>query len=141
MDKLMIKKLLEDTLFAEGKFVFLPEFYEDFEELSHNTGNAKKVINRLLFELNAIIQLNNCDCGPTWLEHLKEYGNMYSLHIDTQFENYRILFSKDSYNKIFLHMFFEKAGKGKTSYGSHVPIAKERMKNYLKGKDKNEYCE
>lgn len=137
MNKLIIKKLLEDTLFAKGKFVFLPGFYDDFEELINNTGNAKKVIDKLLRELNAILELNNCDCGLRWLEHLKKYGNMYSLHLDTNNENYRILFSKHSDGKIFLHMFFEKE-KGNTSYSAHVPIARERMKNYLKGKDNNE---
>lgn len=35
-------------------------------------------------------------------------------------------FSRKSNKKYFLHMFFEKSGKGDTSYAKHVPIAMER---------------
>ena len=141
MDRIMIKKLLEINFGSEDVFVFLPEFYTDFEELVCKSGNAKKVVKKLIEKLYAILELNNCDCGPTWLEHLKEYGNMYSLHIKTHFENYRVLFSKHKNGKVFLHMFYEKNDKSNTSYSSHVPVAEKRMENYLKGKDNYEDCE
>ena len=79
--------------------------------------------------MSAIIELGDIDYGTKWLEHLKEYDNMYSLHVDTNNKNYRLLFSKKSKKKYFLHMFFEKSGKEATSYDKHVPIAIDRRDN------------
>lgn len=124
MDNIDIKTLLE-KMFV-NTFEFHPKFYDDFVELVTKSGQEKKIIKILINKLSAIIELGDRDYGTKWLEHLKEYGNMYSLHIDTNNKNYRLLFSRKSNKKYFLHMFFEKSGKGDTSYAKHVPIAMER---------------
>lgn len=58
--------------------------------------------------------------------HIKNYGNMYSLHLDADSKNYRLLFSKSQEGKYFLRMFYEKSGKTATSYAKNVPIAISR---------------
>lgn len=131
MDKLIMKKLLEEKF--DDEFVFLPGFYDDFEELTKNSGNAERITQLLLTKLYAILELGDCDCGLKWLERLKHCDNLYSLHLKTKNENYRLLLSKGDDGKIFLHMFFEKSGKGNTSYSDHIPIAIKRRENYLKG--------
>lgn len=127
MDKIDIKDLLQKTF--GDRFEFHPKFYEEFSELVAKSGQAKKIISVFIGKLYAIIELGDIDYGTKWLEHLKEYDNMYSLHVDTNNKNYRLLFSKKSKKKYFLHMFFEKSGKEATSYDKHVPIAIERRDN------------
>lgn len=124
MDRIDIKELLQKTF--GDRFEFHPEFYKEFTELISKSGQEKKIIKAFISKLLAIIELGDKDYGPPWIEHLKKYGNMYSLHINTNDKNYRLLFSKKSKKKFFLHMFYEKSGKGATSYDKHVPIALER---------------
>ncbi len=127
MDKINIKELLES--FFGNMFLFHPEFLVEYGELIKKSGEEKKITNLLVKRLLAIKELGHPDDGLPWLEHLKSYDNMYSLHINTNTQNYRLLFSKSSNKKYFLHMFYERSGKKKSSYESHVPIAISRRDN------------
>ncbi|MBO5417916.1 MAG: hypothetical protein J6A50_04850 [Clostridia bacterium] len=127
MDKIYIKEILKISF--GDRFEFHPKFYDEFSELISKSGQETKIVKAFIKKLYAIIELGDRDYGVKWLEHLKEYGNMYSLHIDTNNKNYRLLFSKKSKKKYFLHLFFEKSGKGATSYEKHVPVAIERRDN------------
>ena len=127
MDKISIKELLESTF--GDMFLFHPEFLIEYDELIKESGEVGKINKLLVRRLYAIIELGDPDDGLPWLEHLKAYDNMYSLHINTNTQNYRLLFSKSSNKKYFLHMFYERSGKKKSSYESHVPIAISRRDN------------
>lgn len=127
MDTISLKELLEKTF--KDTFEFHPKFYEEFCELVKNSGEEKRIIKLLIEKLFAIIELKGIDFGTKWLEQLKGYDNMYSLHINTNSTNYRLLFSKRSEHKYFLHMFYEKSGKYATSYDKHVSIAINRRDN------------
>ena len=127
MDKINIKELLNNKF--GDTFQFHPMFFEEFSRLVENTGEEKKIINLFVKRLFALIELGDIDYGLQWLEHLKNYGNMYSLHIETNNKNFRLLFSKKANNKYFLHMFYEKSGKRNTSYEKHAPIAIKRRDN------------
>lgn len=118
-------KLLLEHHFGSA-FKFHPAFFQEFVDLIEGSGSEKKLINQFLSRLAAIIALGNIDYGPKWLEHLKKYGNMYSLHLDADSKNYRLLFSKNQEGKYFLRMFYEKSGKTATSYAKNVPIAISR---------------
>ena len=124
MDKIDIRDLLQKTF--GDRFEFHPKFYEEFTELIKNSGQEAQIIREFINKLNAIIELGDKDYGTKWLERLKKYDNMYSLHVDTRTQNYRLLFSKQSNKKYFLHTFFERSGKGATSYDKHVQIAIQR---------------
>ena len=124
MDILYVKELLEKQF--GDTFQFHPKFFEEFHDLVVGSGEEAKVIQLLLARLIAIMELGNIDYGLKWLERLKEYNNMYSLHINTNTKNFRLLFSKSADKKYFLHMFYEKSGKGISSYSKHVPIAIHR---------------
>lgn len=125
METLNLQVLIEKT--CGNMFDFHPKFYEEFKNLVVESGVERIIIKQLLTKLKMIVQLGNVDCGLKWLEKLKNYDNMYSLHIQAGHKNYRLLFSKTSNKKIFLHMFYEKSGKYATSYDKHVPIALERI--------------
>lgn len=127
MDRINIKELLQKNF--GDRFEFHPDFYKEFEELVLNSGQEKRIVRAFIAKLRAIIDLGDIDFGIKWLEQLKNYDNMYSLHIDTNNQNYRLLFSKKDNNKYFLHMFFERSGKKATSYDKHVQIALERRDN------------
>lgn len=129
MDTLTLKDLLYDNF--GNTFEFHPKFFEEFVELISKSGSEKKIINQFVRRLNTIIELGNCDFGPKWIEHLKKYGNMYSLHIDADSKNYRLLYSRTRKGKVFLRMFYEKSGKDATSYAANVPIAQQRMKDIV----------
>ena len=124
MEILDLKKILE--IHFGNSFEFHPKFYEEFVDLVSKSGSENKIIKQFLRRLKAIQQLDNCDYGMKWLEHLKAYGNMYSLHLDADGKNYRLLFSKNNKGKYFLRMFYEKSGKSATSYVANVPVAISR---------------
>ena len=127
MEILDLKTLLIDMF--GNTFEFHPEFYKEFAELVSGTGFEKQVVNQFIFKLNAIIELGNIDHGPKWLEKLKTYDNMYSLHLDSKSYNFRLLFSKNDKGKYFLRMFYERSGKKATSYAPNVKIAIERRES------------
>ena len=122
-----IKEILEARF--GNTFEFHPAFFDEFVNLIEKSGSEQKLIKQFLFRLEAIIALGNIDFGPKWIEHLKKYGNMYSLHLDADSKNYRLLFSKNKQGKYFLRMFYEKSGKRATSYEPNVKIAISRRDN------------
>ena len=124
---IIIKEILNKNL--GDVFEFHPDFFYEFEELVAKSGQEEKISKLFLQKLLAIMSLNNIDCGPKWIEHLKYVDNMYSLHIDTNNKNFRVLFSKKSKKKYFLHMFHERSGKKTTDYDKHISIAIERRDN------------
>ena len=134
MDKIVLKesaqdpqklyKLIEITF--GNKYQFHEDFVPEFVELISKSGSEVKLLKQLMGRLRMIIELDDIDCGLKWLEKLKAYDNMYSLHLDADSKNYRILFSKNEKGKLFLHMFYEKDGKTNTSYEKHVPLAISR---------------
>jgi len=127
MDSIKIKEVLEKEL--GDNFTFHPAFFEEFVELVGRSGSEKKLLNQFIQRLYAIMMLDNIDYGLKWLEHLKGYSNMYSLHLDADSKNYRLLFSKNGKGKYFLRMFYEKSGKKATEYAKHVEIAISRRDN------------
>ena len=110
-------------------FQFHPEFVKEFVDNISRSGNKKRIINQFNNRLRMVLELGDVDHGLSWLEHLKEYGNMYSLHLDEGSTNYRLLFSKNKDGKYFLRMFYEREGKDATSYRKNVPIAISRRDN------------
>lgn len=130
MDILDIKNILEHQF--GDRFSFHPDFFPEFVELIKESGAEKEILVQFLRKLSAIVELGDCDSGLRWLEKLKKYDNMYSLHLQTKTKNYRLLFSKIGNGKLFLHIFFERAGKGNSSYAKHVPIAIQRREDFLK---------
>lgn len=127
MDTIELKTMIEKAF--GNTFDFHPAFFEEFVELTGKSGSQRKLIKQFVERLNAIIELGNIDFGPKWLEKLKKYDNMYSLHLDADSKNYRLLFSKTNNGKYFLRMFYEKAGKAATSYAPNVATAISRRDN------------
>ena len=123
-----VKEFLEH-LFGDN-FEFHPKFFEELSSLLFASGNQKIVIRKLINLLDTILQLDDIDYGPNWIEHLKEYGNMYSLHIVTRGVNYRLLFSKTTTGKLFLHAFYERNDSRVNSYANHVRKAIERREQW-----------
>lgn len=70
-------------------------------------------------------------CRGNAFEHLRKYGNLYSIKIKTKDSNIRVLYSYNGEGKIILNSFYEKSGKKATSYDKYAPIAIERRKELL----------
>ena len=124
MDTLDIKELLSKA-FGDA-FVFHPKFYEEFVELVRGSGSERKILTQFLRRLDAIRDLDDLDFGLKWLERLKKCDNLYSLHIDADGKNYRMLFSRSDDGKYFLHVFYERSGKKNSSYAVHIQTAINR---------------
>lgn len=124
MDKIKLEALWKKEIGAQIEYH--AEFLDELLELIANTGIEKDFIKKFAARLSAMQQLNNIDFGLTWLEHLKEYGNLYSLHVDVFKTNYRLLFCKANNGKYFLCAFYERQGKGKTQYRPYAEKAIER---------------
>ena len=123
-DSTDIKTMLEYRF--GNTFEFHPAFYEEYVDLVGKSGSEEKLKQQFVNRLEASIALGDIDYGPKWLEHLKKYGNMYSLHLDADSKNYRLLFSRNKKGKYFLRMFYEKSGKKATGYAKNVEIAISR---------------
>ena len=124
MGTLKVKELLENTF--GNTFEFHPKFFDEFEELIKGTGSERKILKEFLNRLHMIIELDGIDYGLKWLEHLKSYDNLYSLHLNADSKNYRLLFSKNKKGKIFLCAFYERSGKKNSSYEKYAKIALSR---------------
>ncbi len=110
----------------EKNIIVHPAFFKEFIELVDKSGEKHKILDKTLKLLFFMQELGLDMCKHPKIEHLKKEGNLYSLHINTSNHNLRVLFSVRGEGKIFLHTFFEKEGKNKTEYRSHIPIAIKR---------------
>lgn len=124
MDELTVYQLLNKKF--GNSFRYHEKFIQELSEAISNSGEKNKLVIKLIQKLSAIQNLDNIDFGLPWLEHLKEYDNMYSLHINVQTGNYRLLFTRERNGKYFLRMFDEKSGKKQTGYARNIKIALER---------------
>jgi hypothetical protein len=123
-----------DTIFDNAQFEVHPEFTDEFILLISKSGDKDIIIDKFETLLDVINKLGCCNmCKHKQIEKLQSCRNLYSLHIETKNSNYRVLFSIIKSGKILLHTFYEKEGKKVTEYQSHVPIAKTRLDNYIKG--------
>lgn len=64
-------------------------------------------------------------------EKLKYKGTeqLFSMHVDTNEVNYRIIYTCLDDGTILLHGFFERAGKKATDYTSAIPKAQTRLQD------------
>lgn len=131
MDTIELNKILKKQF--GNFFIYHPAFLDEFVSLTKESGCNKALVKEFLRKLNMILCLDNIDCGLKWLEHLKKYGNMYSLHLNVKSKNYRLLFSKTPDGKLFLRMFYEKSGKKVTSYSNNIDVAFRRLSEYSTG--------
>lgn len=124
MDKIKLRALWDKLIGSQIEYH--PKFLDELFELISDTGLERKIITSFAKRLSMLQQLDNIDYGLSWIEHLKEYGNLYSLHIKVDPTNYRFLFCKAGKGKYFLCAFYERSGKGKTEYRPYAEKAIER---------------
>lgn len=128
MDSLSDLELL--TIKFKDKIVFHPLFTREFEDFLRKHGNQEVIIQMLYGRLIFILESGK-DYGIPWVESLKGEPNLYSLHIDVRSINLRLLYSRTSNKRLFLHAFYERGGKKNTSYNKSIQIAIERRESYL----------
>ena len=103
-----------------------PDFLPEFIGLIKNSGQERIILTRLYTCLRMSDELGEDRYATNNFERLKDYGNLCSLRIIVEKVNMRILYSEDPAGQIWLHSFFKRAGKKKTDYAAHIPIAIER---------------
>lgn len=66
------------------------------------------------------------------MEHLSGEAPLCSMRFLFVTTNFRIIFAYQNEHIYLLSTFHERAGKKKTSYSAHIPIARQRLEELLK---------
>jgi len=111
-----------------------PAFCGEFEELIEHTGIQTRVMKLLLVRITMIHNMGIealCAQQGNNYEKLKGDGRgLYSLHLQGNNMNYRVLLSALDDGAILLHSFYEREGKKNTGYHNAIPIAQERLREF-----------
>ena len=76
-----------------------------------------------------LLQLSAMGAETVRLKEFESIGEgLFSMHLTGSGFNIRILYSFfTNRDPVLLHAFYERGGKNKTDYSTHIPIAKERF--------------
>ena len=66
------------------------------------------------------------------MEHLKGEAPLCSMRFPFATTNFRVLFVYQNEHIYILSVFYERAGKKKTSYSAYTPVARRRLEELLK---------
>ena len=97
------------------------------KELSGHEREFTRILLRQFHYINSFrSHVNNTDNN----EKLKHANGAYSIHLQQKNFNIRFLIhvSPDDTTVYFLSAFYERAGKGKTSYDEYIPILEQRLR-------------
>lgn len=121
-------KLLQELSKRFENFKIHPDLVSDIQKIISESGNEKAFLSKLSFSLNflktygreAHLQSTN------QFEKLKKEPNLYSMHIQMNNFNIRILYSFLKDGTVLLHGFYERQGKFSTDYTPAIPVARKR---------------
>ncbi|HIZ83965.1 MAG TPA: type II toxin-antitoxin system RelE/ParE family toxin [Firmicutes bacterium] len=111
-----------------------PDLLMDLHELVIGTGFEKDFFYLLTSKLNILCQLKHDATYRTDFEKLDGAPGLYSIKLKSSRFNIRIIYSYIKNGEILLHGFYERKGKRKTEYQSHIQISQQRFKG-LKGSE------
>ena len=104
------------------------DFIGDIREVIFGTGQEQPFLKKLLHRINALLVEGANAIGNPGFEKLKHCADLYSMHVDTQSLNIRVLFAlRDNNVQLLLLAFNEKEGKRKTDYSQKIPEALRRL--------------
>ncbi len=126
MNKLKLLKELTNSL---ENFKIHPDLINDIIAISSQSGSEIQLLKKLNSALNFLKKFGNkAHLQPTnQFEKLKKENNMYSMHLQGNNFNIRILYSFLSDGTVLLHGFYEREGKAVTNYSSATKIARNRL--------------
>lgn len=127
-----IIKLINELNNQFSNFQVHPDLITDLIGIIGQSGNEKAFTAKLKSNLNFLNEfgIHAHIQSTNQFEKIKDYDNMYSMHIQNNTFNVRILYSFMSDGTILLHGFDEKSGKKTTDYTHAVPIAIARLRDY-----------
>ena len=113
--------LLDDVLIH-------PAVAGEIKQLILGTGNEIKFIKQLTKQVGLLKEYGINVIQLPQFEKLKNYRGLYSMHLESNVYNIRMLYTYGKDGEIILHCFYEKEGKEVTGYEKHAPIAMERKR-------------
>lgn len=115
-----------------AQFEILDQFWEDIEYLFNKRRGDKKLITAFETRLRQLADKRERAIllGRSAFELLKKSEGIYSMPVDTNEVNYRVLYSFEKGGTILIHGFFERGGKRKTNYSTAIPAAQKRLKSW-----------
>lgn len=126
MQKHRIKEELEALL---NKASYHESVIGEIKRLVIDKGITDQFVRIFSKNLELINQLGREVTKTNNFEKLKDADGLYAMKFKEKQMNLRMLFSYNESSKtICLHLFYERKGKSKEEYKSHIPVAKKRMK-------------
>lgn len=116
-------------------FIFHDLFLSELSRLLKKelSGHEKEFTTVLLRQFHYIDSFRSHVNKTDRNEKLKYANGAYSIHLKMKFFNVRFLIhvTPDDKNVYFLSAFYEREGKGKTSYDEYIPILKRRLQELM----------
>lgn len=115
-----------------AQFVYSDSLLSELSEILKETGVEHKFVKTLLLRLHVLGQEGAYAVSSKEFEPIGE--GLFSMHLPGKGYNIRILYGfLENQQPALLYAFYERAGKRKTDYTTHIPVAKERLKQLREG--------
>ena len=111
-----------------------PEALKELVELLKNAGMEGQFLSKLEEYLSKLKAYGDDAIGGKGapMEHLSGEAPLCAMRFPFATTNFRVLFVYQNGHIYLLSVFYERAGKKKTSYSAHIPIARQRLEELLK---------
>ncbi len=111
-----------------------PETLKELVELLKNAGMESQFLSKLEDYLSKLKTYKDAAIGGKGapMEHLSGEAPLCSMRFPFATTNFRVLFVYQNEHVYLLSVFHERAGKKKTGYSAHIPIARQRLEELLK---------
>lgn len=105
---------------------------EEIADFLQNRPNDIRFLTAFLTRLEQLKEkgVKATDFGRKAFEPLKGTGGLFSMHINTNEVNYRVIYSFVDKKSILLCGFFERERKKSTDYSGQIPKAQQRFKEW-----------
>lgn len=120
------KNINDQLLLYLNGILYHDSFFADLLSLLDGAGSEKSFFKTLVTRL---LVLNTCGVTAINSKEFERIGELlYSMHFPGKDRNIRILYAFLSDERpVLLCAFFERAGKRRTDYSAHIPVALERL--------------
>ena len=122
------QKLLDCLNKFFSEYSFHSGVINDLLSILKNSGEELKFLKSLIICMTKYEELGRKQAELLReFEPLKNYGEFYSMHVNTKTFNIRIIYSYIDDEMVFLHAFYERDDSKRTGYEVAIKIAKSRM--------------
>jgi len=117
-------------ILSDEHLILHDECWREIKKLVFGTGQEVPFLKKLTRRIDKLLREGNSAIGTEGIEKLSNASDLYSMHVDTQTLNIRILFAfRSRGTQLLLLAFHEREGKKSTDYSNKIPLAQQRLEN------------